>query len=74
MKALVTGAAGFLGSFLSEELLSNGYDVVGIDNFFRGKEEYLPKHEKFTFYKMDLVKEYDKFSEFVKKEKPESCY
>jgi len=74
MKALVTGAAGFLGSFLSEELLKNGYEIVGIDNFFRGKKEYLPKHEKFTFYELDLVKEPDKFSELVKKEKPEYMF
>lgn len=71
MKALVTGAAGFLGSFLSEELLSHEYDVIGIDNFFRGKKEYLPKHENFTFYEMDLVKESELFSGLVKNEKPE---
>lgn len=33
MKILVTGAAGFIGSHLSENLLSQGHDVVGIDNF-----------------------------------------
>jgi len=74
MKVLVTGAAGFLGSFLSEELLENKYDVVGVDNFFRGKKEYLPKHENFIFYKIDLVKELSKFSEVVKKEKPEMVF
>lgn len=36
---LVTGASGFIGSFLCEELISHGYFVVGIDNFFRGKHE-----------------------------------
>ena len=71
MKVLVTGAAGFLGSFLSEELLENGYDVVGIDNFFRGKKEYLPKHENFKFYEIDLVKQPEEFKTIVKKEKPE---
>lgn len=74
MKALVTGVAGFLGSFLSEELLANGYDIVGVDNFFRGKKEYLPQHKNFTFYKIDLVNEEDKFSEIVKKEKPEFVF
>jgi len=74
MKALVTGAAGFLGSFLSEELLVNGYDVVGVDNFFRGKKEYLPKQRNFTFYELDLVKEYDRFIKIVKKEKPELMF
>jgi len=33
MKALVTGVAGFIGSHLSERLLSNGWQVVGVDNF-----------------------------------------
>jgi UDP-glucuronate 4-epimerase len=33
MKALVTGAAGFIGSHLTERLLKDGWTVVGIDNF-----------------------------------------
>jgi UDP-glucuronate 4-epimerase len=33
MKALITGAAGFIGSHLCERLLASGWDVVGIDNF-----------------------------------------
>ena len=33
MKALVTGAAGFIGSHLSERLLGDGWTVVGVDNF-----------------------------------------
>ena len=74
MKTLVTGAAGFLGSFLSEELLKNRYEVVGIDNYFRGKKEYLPKHKNFTFYELDLVKDHDKFAGIVKKEKPELLF
>lgn len=32
-KAVVTGAAGFIGSHLAERLLSVGYDVVGVDSF-----------------------------------------
>jgi len=71
MKVVITGAAGFLGSFLSEEFLNNGYEVVGFDNFFRGKKEYLPKHKNFNFYEMDLVKEREKFSDIIKQEKPE---
>ena len=39
MKALVTGAAGFIGSTLSERLLAQGADVVGIDCFI----DYYPR-------------------------------
>ena len=67
MKAVVTGAAGFLGSFLSEELLLKGYEVIGIDNFFRGKREYLPGHKNFKFYEIDLVKQPKDFSKIVVK-------
>ena len=33
MRVVVTGAAGFIGSHLSESLLADGHDVVGIDAF-----------------------------------------
>jgi len=33
MKALITGAAGFIGSHLCERLLADGWPVVGVDNF-----------------------------------------
>ena len=33
---LLTGASGFLGSHLCEKLLSEGHEVVCLDNFFTG--------------------------------------
>ncbi len=33
MKVLVTGASGFICGYLIQELLDNGYEVVGLDNF-----------------------------------------
>jgi dTDP-glucose 4,6-dehydratase len=41
MRCVVTGAAGFLGSHLTEALLDEGHAVVGIDNFSTGKREHL---------------------------------
>lgn len=74
MKALVTGAAGFLGSHLSDELLKKSYTVIGIDNFFRGKKEYLPHHNNFSFYNIDLAKESKKIVSVINKEKPEVVF
>ena len=43
MKILITGAAGFLGSHLSELFLSDGHSVIGMDNFFNwGSTKYSP--------------------------------
>ena len=33
MKVLVTGSHGFIGSYICQDLLDNGYEVFGIDNF-----------------------------------------
>ncbi len=56
-KALVTGAAGFIGSFLAERLLREDYYVVGIDNMFRGKKrniEHIMDNPRFEFHVHDI--------------------
>jgi nucleoside-diphosphate-sugar epimerase len=63
MKALVTGCAGFIGSSLTEKLLSEGHTVIGIDSF----TDYYPieikkrnlitalRNKNFTFLESDIL-------------------
>ena len=57
--AVVTGSAGFLGSHLTDRLLSEGYRVIGIDNLITGNVaniEHLASNEDFEFIKHDVTK------------------
>jgi UDP-glucuronate decarboxylase len=42
-RVLVTGGAGFIGSYLCEELLNKGYDVICCDNFYTGNKDNLER-------------------------------
>lgn len=63
MKALVTGCAGFIGSQLTERLLKEGYDVIGIDcftNYYSRaiKEEHIAtalKYKNFELVEKDIL-------------------
>ena len=56
--AVVTGAAGFLGSHLSDRLLAEGYKVIGIDNLLTGNLrniEHLAGNTDFSFIHHDVT-------------------
>ncbi|MDB6140191.1 MAG: dTDP-glucose 4,6-dehydratase [Verrucomicrobiaceae bacterium] len=56
--AVVTGAAGFLGSHLSDRLLAESFQVIGIDNLLTGNVrniEHLAGNADFHFIKHDVT-------------------
>ena len=58
MRALVTGAAGFIGSTLVDRLLGDSHTVVGLDNFATGRAtnlEHLADNPAHVFVEADIV-------------------
>ena len=78
MTVLVTGSAGFIGYHLSEKLLKNGYDIIGLDNI---NDYYNPKlkedrlgnlaryKDKYTHIKCSL-EDSEKITEIFNKYRP----
>jgi UDP-glucuronate decarboxylase len=57
-RVLVTGGAGFIGSFLCEELLARGHEVLCVDNFYTGTRhnvEHLLEHRRFELLRHDIT-------------------
>lgn len=58
MRTLITGSAGFLGSHLCDRLLSEGHEVIGLDNLLTGSADnlaHLLGHPRFRFVQMDVT-------------------
>jgi nucleoside-diphosphate-sugar epimerase len=67
--ALVTGAAGFLGSHLCEYLVSNGFFVVAVDNFCTGQRQHRQILESWGeaihFVEADITKSWEDWLRWV---------
>jgi dTDP-glucose 4,6-dehydratase len=62
MRVLVTGAAGFLGSHLTDRLLGEGHTVVGVDNLSTGDWEnvaHLANEPRFSLREQDICRPFD---------------
>jgi len=57
-RVLVTGGAGFIGSFLCERLLAEGHEVLCVDNFFTGRRAnvaHLLQNPRFELMRHDIT-------------------
>jgi dTDP-glucose 4,6-dehydratase len=58
MRVLITGGAGFLGSHLADRFLSEGHEVIAMDNLITGTTDniaHLAGHPRFMFIKYDVT-------------------
>jgi UDP-glucose 4-epimerase len=55
MHFIVTGAAGFIGSHVTEQLLSEGHTVTAVDNLTTGSLQNLPEHPRLNLLQKDIL-------------------
>jgi UDP-glucuronate 4-epimerase len=76
-RILVTGAAGFIGAGLCKRLLEQGYEVLGVDNFYpyydvslkHARLKQFADHKNFKFSELDIA-DTQKFDDIYKQFKP----
>ena len=62
LRALVTGAAGFIGSHMVDALLAQGHSVLGVDNLLTGRMANIQHHHtdpNFEFLRHDITESFD---------------
>ncbi len=78
MKAIVTGGAGFIGSYLMEELIKRNIIVIAWDNLFRGKIDNIKDllDDNNQFLKIDLAADVniDVMAKEIAKEEPDFIF
>lgn len=60
-RILVTGGAGFVGSHLTDRLMTQGHEVIVVDNLFTGRRDNIQHwvgHPNFAFYEHDVVEDF----------------
>jgi UDP-glucose 4-epimerase len=70
MKVMVTGGAGFIGSYIVDRLIEDGHEVVVVDNLSTGERENV--NPKAHFYEIDILEK--AFDYVVEQEAPEVIY
>ena len=78
MSILVTGGAGYIGSHTCIELLSAGYDIVVVDNFYNSKPIVIDRIKEITgndfkFYEADCC-DYNAMSNIFKEFQNVICF
>jgi UDP-glucose 4-epimerase len=71
MKYLVTGAAGFIGSHLTDALIAKGQDVIAVDNLLSGYHDQVNPEAK--FYELEITR-YEKLVELMHEENPAGIF
>src|SRR4051812_25006048 len=70
MKILITGAAGFIGSHLTDRLLGDGHQVVAVDDLSSGRREHLPEQVRLNL--LDICQ--PELGELIAAEKPRAVF
>ena len=61
-RAVILGAAGFIGSHLADRFLAEGWDVLGVDNLVTGtlaNLAHLRREPRFQFLEQDICRPYE---------------